>query len=241
MNIFTCNIFLFVAVSLLGFATTAHACEDGGQQYIKVNEYSSALNSEETVTSIRIVKGFWYGDVFITVGESERKITERASCAWIISEGREIVYASDGGSGGFEGEGQTLHIYNVKTRQTREVLSQYYMIDEVKEAKLASGATVLLVEMSDGNAGNPYFSVVDPTRGEVYFRRLAKPAAINGDKITLNICRFGDWDRYPPDDKHDPTPKSTKTVSLSKVLKNKVICNKPDEKSRRRTESKTGC
>lgn len=235
MNIFTCNIFLFVAVSLIGFATPANACEDGGQQYIKVNENSGVLDSDEVVTSIRISKGFWYGDVFITVDGSERKITERASCAWIISDGKEVAFASSGGAGGYEGEGQTLHIYTVTTGQTREVLSQYYMIDEVKEAKLASGATVLLVEMSDGGAGNPYFSVVDPKRGEVYFRRLAKPAAIKDDKITLNIYHFGAWDKaYPPVEEPDPTPKSKKTVSLNKVLKNKVICNKPDHRSGRR-------
>lgn len=241
MNIFKYNIFLFAAISLIGFATPANACEDGDKQYIKVNEHSGIQDSDEVVKSIRIAKGFWYGDVFITVGESERKITERASCAWIISEGKEVVFASDGGSGGFEGEGQTLHIYYVKTRETREVLSHYYMIYEVKEVKLASGAIALLVEMSDGNAGNPYFSVVDPKRGEVYFRRFAKPAEIKGDSITLNIYRFGDWDTYPPDDKHDPTPRSTKKVSLSKVMKNKVICNKPDHRSRRGPGRQTGC
>ncbi len=242
MNTFKCNIFLFVALSLLGFATPANACENGGE-YTKVIEHSGVLSADETATAVRTARDGnpWYGSVFITVGGNERKIAEWASCAWIIGEGREIVYSSDGGSGGFEGEGHTLHIYNVKTRETREVLSHYYMIDEVKEAKLASGATVLLVEMSDGNAGNPYFSVVDPTRGEVYFRRFAKPSVINGDKITLNIYRFGDWDTYPPDDKHDPTPKSTKKVSLKKVLKNKVICNKPDHRSRRGPGRQTGC
>lgn len=238
MNIVTSNIFLIAAAMSLSLATPAMGCEDGGQQYIKVNEYSGVLDSDETLKSILISKGFWYGDVVIKVGESERKITERASCAWIISGGTEVVFVSDGGSGGFEGEGQTLHIYNVKTRETREVLSHYYMIDEVKEVKLSTGAIALLVEMSDGNAGNPYFSVVDPKRGEIYFRRLAKPAAIKGDRVTLNIYRFGAWDRsYPPVDEPDPIPRSTMTVSLNKVLRNKVICNKPDERSRRRSSA----
>ncbi len=244
MNTIKYNILLIAAFLLLGFATPSNACEGGGEEYIKVNEHSGVPNLGEVVKSIRVARdgNRWYGSVFITVGGSEHKIAGWASCAWIISEGKEIVFASDGGSGGFEGEGHTLHIYNVKTRETREVLSHYYMIDEVKEVKLASGATVLLVEMSDGNAGNPYISVVDPKRGEVYFRRFAKLVAIKYDKITLNIYRFGEWDKqYPLFDEPDPTPKSTKTVSLSKVLKNKVICNKPDEKSRRRTERQTGC
>lgn len=200
-----------------------------------------ASSTAEIATAARIAdpENGWYGALHITVGGKERRIAERASMAWMIREGREIVYSSDGGSGGFEGEGQTLHIYNVKTRETREVLSHYYMIDEVKEAKLNTGSTALLVAMSDGGAGNPYFAVVDPKRGEVYFQRLAKLAEIKGDSVTLNIYRHGAWHRsYPPIDEPDPTPRSTKTVSLKKVMKNKVICNKPDEKSRR---SKSAC
>lgn len=235
MNVFRYNVLPTVAMLLLGLVNAGHACQNGGENTALI-EHPGVISSDEIATAFRISMdgNRWYGSVFITVGGSERKITGWASNAWLISDGKEVAFASDGGAGGFEGEGHTLHIYNVKTRETREVLSQYYMIDEVKEAKLSSSATTLLVEMSDGNAGNPYFSVVDPKRGEVYFLRFAKPSAIKGDTITLNIYRFGAWDKaYPPIDEPDPTPRSTKTISLSKVLKNKVICNKPDEKSRR--------
>ncbi len=190
----------------------------------------------EIATAVRVFdpEDGWVGDLYITVDGSERMIAERAGKAWIISEGKEVIYSSDGGPGGFEGEGHTMHIYNVKIRETREVLSHYYMIDEVKEAKLASGATALLIDMSDGSAGNPYFAVVDPKRGEVFFTRFAKLSRVNGDTITLNFYRVGDWDKeYPPKDEPDPRPKNTKTISLTKVLKKKVICNKPDHRSDR--------
>lgn len=181
------------------------------------------------------------GKLFITVASRERKIYNEAFEAWLINDGRDVVFSSHDGAGGFENEGQSLRIYNVATRSMRKILSEAFGVTAVQEVKTSTGRTVLLVAMADGGLGGSYFAVVDPKRGEVFFRRWAEVTAIDGDQITLAMYRADDfeaindergWKTGPSNQvvfKTKVTPHKTETHDLKRLLKNRVIYNRrPD-------------
>src|SRR5688572_10467176 len=178
------------------------------------------------------------GKLYITVAGRERKIYNEAFEAWLVNDGREVVFSSHDGAGGFENEGQSLRIYNVATRSLRKILSERVGVNAVQEVKTSTGATVLLVAMSDGGLGGSYFAVVDPKRGEVFFRRWAEVTAINGDNITLANYRADDFEAINDERGWKPGPSNqviaktkvkpykTETLDLKRLLRNRVIYNR---------------
>lgn len=178
------------------------------------------------------------GKLFITVGGRERKIYNEAFEAWLVNDGRDVVFSSHDGAGGFENEGQSLRIYNVATRAIRKILSESFGINAVQEVKTSTGKSVLLVAMSDGGLGGSYFAVVDPKRGEVFFRRWAEVTAINGDNVTLAMYRADDFEAINDERGWKPGPSNqviakTKVVpykaethDLQRLLRNRVIYNR---------------
>ena len=179
------------------------------------------------------------GRLYITVAGRERKIYNEAFDAWLINDGRDVVFSSHDGAGGFENEGQSLRIYNVATRAVRKILSEIVGINAVQEVKTSTGKTVLLVAMSDGGLGGSYFAVVDPKRGEVFFRRWAEVTAINGDHVTLALFRADDFEAINDERGWKPGPSNqvisktkvapykTETHDLKRLLRNRVIYNRP--------------
>lgn len=172
-----------------------------------------------------------YGELSITVDGKEKIISDHTDNAWIINEGKEIVYSGSDGAGGFENEGQSLWIYNAKYDRKQKILSAYFMIDAFGEKRLSNSKLALLVKMSDGGLGASYFAVVDPTRGEVFFRQQAELLEISGDKITLGF--YNDWENmYREDvseqmipDRKKFKPFKKETHDLKKILNNEVIYN----------------
>src|SRR5919106_1421479 len=65
-------------------------------------------SSGQRATNVRIEMRDIYGSLFVTIGGTEKKITDQAQQAWIINRGRHVVYSSSDGAGGFENEGQSL-------------------------------------------------------------------------------------------------------------------------------------
>ncbi|NJM54416.1 MAG: hypothetical protein HC846_14190 [Blastocatellia bacterium] len=82
----------------------------------------------------------FYGQLIITVNGQQKVVAEEAADAWLISGGKEIVYTSRDGAGGFENEGQSLYIYDVQTGKSRKIMAQYYGIIGVSEHKLKKRA-----------------------------------------------------------------------------------------------------
>lgn len=177
--------------------------------------------------------------LYVTVAGQQRKIYDEAFEAWIINDGRAVVFSSHDGAGGFENEGQSLRIYDVQTRRTRKILSEYFGINAVQAVRTSSAAIALLVKMQDGGLGGSYFSVVDPIRGEVFYRQWAEAIAISGDNFTLAFYREEDFEtilqeRSPQPENSNRVISTTKvrpykkeTHDLKEVLKQKVIYNKP--------------
>jgi hypothetical protein len=176
--------------------------------------------------------------LYITVGGTERKITNQALDAWLIDDGKRVVYSWLDGSGGFENEGQSLRIYDVTTGRTRKILSEYFGIVALMPLKLSNGKLVLLVKMADGGLGASYFAVADPQRGEVFYRRWAEVTDVAGDRIKLAIYKSDDWEQIlesrsgEADDpnrvisKTNVKPKRVETHDLKQVLKMRTIHNK---------------
>jgi hypothetical protein len=176
--------------------------------------------------------------LYITVAGRERNIYHEAIDAWLVNDGRDVVFSSHDGAGGFENEGQSLRIYNVGTRAVRKILSETVGIIAVQEVKTSTGATALLVAMGDGGLGGSYFAVVDPKRGEVLFRRWAEVTAINGDNVTLAMYRADDFEAINDERGWKPGPSNqvisktkvapykTETHDLKRLLRNRVISNR---------------
>src|SRR5215813_5087561 len=153
----------------------------------------NARSSGQRATNVRIEMRDIYGPLFVTIGRTEKKVTDQAQQAWIINGGRHVVYSSSEGAGGYENEGQSLHLYDLDTRNHKRIMSEYFMVQRVKEVITSNQKRALLVTMEDGGLGASYLAVVDPWRGEVFFRRWVRILANNGDIIVLGFYKEKDW------------------------------------------------
>jgi len=191
--------------------------------------YVPALNaqtSETQATRVRIAMRDIYGDLFVTIAGTEKKVTDQAQQAWIINRGRHVVYSSNEGAGGYENEGQSLHLYDVDTGNHKRILSEYFMVETVKEVITSNKKRALLVTMEDGGLGASYLAVVDPLRGEVFFRRWVRILANKGDTIVLGFYRENDWGDL--DEGKKVRPYKTERHNLNSLLRRPVIVNKKD-------------
>ena len=194
-----------------------------------VYQPANAQTLEPRATKVRIAirDRDIYGALFVTIAGTEQKVTDQAQQAWIINGGRHIVYSSDEGAGGYENEGQSLHLYDVDTRNHKRIMSEYFMVQRVREVITSNKKRALLITMEDGGLGASYLAVVDPLRGEVFFRRWVRILANNGDIIVLGFYRESDWgDELEPGKKVQPYKRERHNLNL--LLRRPVIVNKKD-------------
>ncbi len=191
--------------------------------------YVPAQNAQrfgQRATKVRIDMRDIYGPLFVTIAGTEKKITDQAQQAWIINGGRHVVYSSSEGTGGFENEGQSLHLYDVDTGNHKRIMSEYFMVETVKEVVTSKKKRVLLVTMEDGGLGASYVAVVDPWRGEVFFRQWARILAIKGNTIVLGFYREEDWGEL--EDGRKLRPYKRERHNLNSLLLRPVIVNKKE-------------
>ena len=186
--------------------------------------------SQSLITKARvdIPPDKFYGPLYVTIGGRERKIAEVALEAWIIQGGRKVVYSGTDGAGGFEDEGQSLRAFDARTGKVRKILSEYVGVNEVTEVTTRTGKTALLVDMSDGGLGASYLAVVDPERGQVFFRRWARIISRQGDTIVIGHYTEDDWAALNEDRNKQIKPYKKERQNLSAILKRRVIYNKRD-------------
>lgn len=186
--------------------------------------------TQPRITSKRLAieEGGIHGTLFVTVNGQERKIADAALDAWIIQGGRSIVYSGRDGVGGFENEGQSLRIYDARTEKHRKIMSEYFMVDEVTEATTSTNKTALLVKLTDGGLGASYLAVVDPSRGEVFFRRWVKIISRRGDIITIGHYKEDDWDKFLQNENAKVKPYKIERQNLNILLRRRVIVNKAE-------------
>ncbi len=186
----------------------------------------NAQTSEPRATNVRVAMRDIYGELFVTVAGAEKKVTDQAQQAWIINSGRHVVYSSSDGAGGFENEGQSLHLYDVKTGSLKQIMSEYFMVETVKEVVTSKKKRALLVTMADGGLGASYLAVVDPFRGQVFFRRWVRILSNKGDTIVLGFYREGDWSDM--DEGRKVQPYKRERHNLNTLLLRRVIVNKKE-------------
>lgn len=182
-------------------------------------------SSGQRATKVRIEMRDIYGSLFVTIGGTEKKISDQAQQAWIINRGRHVVYSSSEGAGGYENEGQSLHLYDVQTGNQKRILSHYFMVETLKEVVTTRNKRALLVTMEDGGLGASYVAVVDPWRGEVFFRRWARILAHKGDTIVLGFYKEEDWGEL---DASKVRPYKRERHNLNSLLRRSVIVNKKE-------------
>ena len=185
-----------------------------------------AQTSGPRATKVRVEMRDIYGALFVTVAGTEKKVTDQAQQAWIINGGRHVVFSSSDGAGGFENEGQSLHLYDVEKGKHKRIMSEYFIVEAVKEVTTSNQKRALLVTMADGGLGASYLAVVDPARGEVFFRRWVRILANKGDTIVLGFYREGDWEKLDAGKK--VRPYKTERQNLKSLLQRRVIVNKKE-------------
>ncbi|HEU4714998.1 MAG TPA: hypothetical protein VFS76_25850 [Pyrinomonadaceae bacterium] len=187
-----------------------------------------AAQTSQKVTNVRVDLQGIYGPLFVTSGGKEKKIADEAQQAWIINGGWQVVYSASDGAGGFENEGQSLYLYDVRTGTRKRILSEYFAVDQIKEVVTSTKKRVLLVDMVDGGLGASYVAVVDPRRGEVFFRRHARILSRKGDIINIGFYKEDDWEKLDSPQNAKVRPYKTERHNLNSLLQRRVIVNKRD-------------
>jgi hypothetical protein len=193
-----------------------------------VYQPANAQTLEPRATKVRVAirDTDIYGALFVTIAGTEQKVTDQAQQAWIINGGRHVVYSSNEGAGGYENEGQSLHLYDVDTRNHKRIMSEYFMVQRVKEVITSNKKRALLITMEDGGLGASYLAVVDPLRGEVFFRRWVRILANNGDIIILGFYKEKDWGDL--EEGKQVRPYKRERHNLKTLLLRPVIVNKKE-------------
>ena len=207
-------------VLLLGFSI-------GGSQSVSAGDLIivEAATPHATGFHIEANRG-QAGPLYAQIGGQNIRIAEEAFAAWLMEEGQKVAYsaAADGG-GGYENEGQSLRIYDVRARTHRTVLSADYVIDTVSAIKTKSGRQALLVEMRDGGLGASHVAVVDPHRGQVFLRQQVRLLERQGDIIVLGHYYETDWERMTGE--IAIRPYKTERHNVSVLIKRPVLAHKP--------------
>jgi hypothetical protein len=188
----------------------------------------TAQKLSQRATSVRVEQEGIYGPLFITIDGTEKRITVQAQQAWILNGGLHVVYSSSDGAGGYENEGQSLHLYDVRTGNHKRIMSEYFMVEKVEEVVTSKKKRALLVELVDGGLGASYLAVVDPSRGEVFFRRWARIVGRKGDTIVIGFYREEDWEKLDSEQGRTVRPYKSERHNLNSLLLRRVIINKRD-------------
>ena len=207
----------------------------------------SAQDQGQRITHFEIDKGECpTGPLYITYKGKRKKIANAAIDAWIINDGKEIVYSDPEGAGGYKNEGNGLTIYEAASNFTRKIMADYFPIYALREFTISNGKRLLMVRGHHGGSGDSQFAVVDPERGEIFYRKYAELIAISEDKITLGFfygaefeCTGEARDRCNRRDKEESDPNKLilstsakpfkkETHDLKEILKNPVIYNEKD-------------
>jgi hypothetical protein len=160
------------------------------------------------------------GTLYATVDGREVRVAHAAFAAWRLHGGREIGFSGPDGAGGYENEGQSLRLYDVRRSTTRKVLAAPYVIDEVSDVTTRRGRRALVVQMRDGGLGASHLAIVDPSRGAVFLRMQVKVLEREGDVLVVGRYREEDWERMA--NGASVTPASTERYDIDDIMRRKA-------------------
>lgn len=203
----------------LGLGAGLMVCGCGGPD--AAGDGGAAVNGADIVAvtvGARIVDQDYsgVGTLFVTAGDEDVMVTEDVLEFWLLDGGRTVYYNYRHHKSGFEAEGHGLMRYDVASGGRSLVFEDDLMIVEVREAKSASGRTVLIVEMEDGGLGAPVVAVVDPERGRVFRQELSAVVEVLDGKLTVGSYSMETIAGL--DGPGLPDPESTAVYDLDELL-----------------------
>jgi hypothetical protein len=139
-------------------------------------------------------------------------VSDSALRAWTLGDGRFVAVSGLDGAGGFSNEGQSLTVIDLETGTRKRVVSDYFVILDVKLLESA-GRRALLVQMRDGAIGSLHVTIVDAARGQV-FRETNALARIDGARIVVR--EFGDG-TVPVSMRETRTPVRVDTIPVTAI------------------------
>ena len=182
----------------------------------------SGASPEQRISNVRAESnGRVPGPLFVIIGKSECRLSDKALKAWIVAGGKKVVFSTPGGAGGYENEGQALQLYDLASDTQRVVLSEYFAITGVEEVRTRGGREALIVEMRDGGLGASHIAVVDPNRGEVFVEHKVMVVSRRDDVFTLGYFHDNEWESIARGESVHPY--YTKSYDLNLLLNKKTI------------------
>ena len=124
-------------------------------------------------TAVRVARDttqFGDGPVLVTRADGRVDTVQVAARrAWLLDEGRQVAWSSGQGAGGFENEGEALHVAPADSLgDVPPIAREVFPILAVTEVDAPDGTPWLVLAMQDGGAGFPHVAIVAPGRGTVY-------------------------------------------------------------------------
>jgi hypothetical protein len=148
---------------------------------------SPSAEIRRSITSVAVLGGGFEGGPLVVTWSTLESDTlpVQARRAWVTDNGLEIAWVGGDGAGGYEDEGEALHLSPADAPgEDRLVLRETFMIEDVHEMTWGGDDRLLLVRMRDGGAGNPHIVVVHPLRGPLY-RAVNAVVAQEGDNLLV--------------------------------------------------------
>lgn len=187
---------------------------------------SLCLSQKNTVSQAATAKVGPKGALVVTFNGAEKTVVPRdAVKAWILKDGRTVVYSFRERKRGYEGEGEGLFRYDPANERRTQILAEDYMVDKVYELTTTGGKTLLCVTMSDGGLGADHVAIVNPERGAVFARRMSRFVKVEPEQIV--IAEWGDARRW--ESGSGPTGRPTRyfTFMPDRVLGQRAVHDRP--------------
>lgn len=128
-------------------------------------------------------------DMIVRVDSAEFHITETTGVARISPDSTWVVYTSFGGAGGYRGSGQALWRYDVKTGAKTQLMSEYFLVEQLELYAFKGGYPLLVVSMREPLQLVRHVAIIDPMRGEVF--RAERAAILGSDSVSFTVAEWG--------------------------------------------------
>jgi hypothetical protein len=177
---------------------------------------------------VRVAGGGPMGSVFARIDGTWRPIADRAWGAWVVEAGGAVVFSSDGGAGGYEDEGHSLHRYDVDAGTTVAVVRETALVASVVSTTAPSGQTVYLVQLRDGGLGAPQATIVVSDGRVLHRARPATVRLLDRGVIELSHYRFEEIEQEGP---AGAQPVRRETIHLASLFDAAGISRTPSDRS----------
>ncbi len=143
---------------------------------------------------VRLVhaRGYAHNRVYVTVQGRELQLTDGAISAFLLAGGRYVAWSGPDGVRGPYGVGQSLYVYDTRTRAVARVMAELAAVEQVEAISLSNGEEAFVVALRDVGAVAPHLAIVHPQRGQVFRGLLTEAYDRRGDLLRLRTFVLGD-------------------------------------------------